>query len=333
MIRDTQVTYYAPAERAPQPELLRQFQLWDALNQVHLLMDAVPQGMVIVNGFRQIVFANKAFSILIGENDLQNFLGKRVGETLQCVHSRETLGGCGTSRFCRECGAVNAILSGLDGIPAVEECYVQRFKNLEKLELRVWTSPADLHEERYTIFTIQDIHLEKENARLLQKVQHLAVTDPLTGILNRRQFFELAERELNRAVRHQTTLSAAIFDLDLFKEVNDTHGHQAGDAVLIESVNRMCKEIRATDVFARYGGDEFVLLMPDTSYPEALQVITRIQDSLSSRSVHYENKSLHVSASAGVAVMDGTTNTSIEMLLEQADRELYVQKRTRKGRV
>jgi len=116
--------------------------------------------------------------------------------------------------------------------------------------------------------------------KTLDSEKSRASTDPLTGALNRRSFFGLAEHELNRSRRYNQPLTLAYIDLDNFKDVNDQKGHHVGDELLIAVVTTLAGNIRSTDILSRFGGDEFVLLLPETRSEAALPFLTKIHDHL-----------------------------------------------------
>jgi diguanylate cyclase (GGDEF)-like protein/PAS domain S-box-containing protein len=161
-----------------------------------------------------------------------------------------------------------------------------------------------------------------ENARLFEQVQRLAVTDPLTNLNNRRYFFEVAHREMERARRHQSPLSLIMIDIDRFKEVNDTHGHLIGDMVLSHIADRLHAQLREIDVLCRYGGEEFVVLLPDTSLEAAYQVAERLRQAITEAPFQVEDIQVEVTTSLGVARMDSESD-KIDDLVRDADQALY----------
>ena len=170
-----------------------------------------------------------------------------------------------------------------------------------------------------------------ENASLFKQVQHLAITDPLTAIYNRRYFFEAAHRELERARRYDLPLALILLDLDHFKNVNDTYGHLAGDAVLEETARRCQQSLREVDILARYGGEEFVILLPITALEGARQLAERLCEMLS-QTVVYGQVQVAVSASLGVTELSPAC-PDIQALIEQADQALYHTKHKGRGHV
>jgi diguanylate cyclase len=155
------------------------------------------------------------------------------------------------------------------------------------------------------------------NSELHEQATH----DYLTGCLNRRAFSALLSTELDRAQRYGGELSLAMLDLDHFKHVNDTRGHEVGDLVLRFFVDVLSRQLRRTDVLARMGGEEFALLMPNTAMAEAMQVIDRMRQTMESTPVTGQEPPLVITFSAGVA---GWFNRQTDReLLSAADHALY----------
>lgn len=165
------------------------------------------------------------------------------------------------------------------------------------------------------------------NAILYSETQNLATTDPLTGQLNRRTFFELGQREIERFQRFGRPLSWIMFDIDLFKQINDTYGHAAGDQVLTTIVERCCRVIRHVDILGRYGGDEFVILLPETDHRMASDIADRIRVAVHGSPITTDAGPVSVSISVGIT--EATRETAdLGLLLNKADQALYKSKRT-----
>jgi diguanylate cyclase (GGDEF)-like protein len=173
----------------------------------------------------------------------------------------------------------------------------------------------------------------EENRRLQDELLALTITDPLTGLHNRRHFDVVCAAEWERARRDRRPLAVLFIDVDHFKSYNDRHGHRAGDNCLA-AVGRAIRQSlqRATDVAARYGGDEFVVLLPDTDNGGALDVARRVLAAIRALDIrHHALPAGHVTPSIGVAqLVPGVGDTSQE-LLERADRALYAAKQAGRG--
>jgi len=167
-----------------------------------------------------------------------------------------------------------------------------------------------------------------ENARRFREARQLADLDALTGLHNRRFFHETLAREVARAHRYDRKLALVVFDLDDFKDVNDKIGHLAGDSVLSEAAERMRSVVRSADIACRVGGDEFAVILPESSLDDADQLYRRIQHAVSSRSIGQAGK---LYLSAGVA--DLRPQDDSVTFFERADDALYRAKAAGKGKV
>jgi len=169
---------------------------------------------------------------------------------------------------------------------------------------------------------------EREKEIYLQ----LASIDTLTGVINRRKFNEMAEHELMRVKRYKHGLSLMMLDLDHFKEVNDTHGHAIGDRVLQE-FSQVCNDnVRNIDIVARIGGEEFVILLPETKLQQAHALAERICSAVDNHSLVIEGKEIKFTVSIGVSAWDETIGV-MGSLLEKADQALYEAKVNGRNRV
>ena len=171
-----------------------------------------------------------------------------------------------------------------------------------------------------------------KNARLFAEVQHLAITDPLMGIYNRRYFFTAALREFERARRHHHVLAVIIADLDNFKQVNDRYGHPVGDRVLQEVSSIFQRELRSIDILARYGGEEIIMLLPETDCSGVVSVIERLRSRLMS-AIPTERGDVHITASFGAAVNQRINAPDVETLITCVDQALYSAKQQGKDRL
>jgi diguanylate cyclase (GGDEF)-like protein/PAS domain S-box-containing protein len=165
-----------------------------------------------------------------------------------------------------------------------------------------------------------------ERLRAEQLLVKLATTDPLTGLYNRRHFFDLAEMEIARSKRYGHPLACIMIDIDFFKRINDSYGHLFGDRVLQAMVWRCRENIRRVDIFARYGGDEFVILLPETGLRRSKQLTERLCSDFQERPLKIEEHDVSITLSMGLASMLGDNDLALDILLNRADQALYTAK-------
>jgi diguanylate cyclase (GGDEF)-like protein len=170
------------------------------------------------------------------------------------------------------------------------------------------------------------------NVQTLIETRDHSVRDALTGCFNRAHALETLSAELGRARRSSSPLSMIMFDVDRFKEVNDTHGHLTGDRVLAEVGRRLADILRTSDVKCRYGGDEFLLILPDTPSAGARQLAESIRQEIASIVVSAGNDCVKVSASLGVVTAAGEERTA-NGFIGRADEALYAAKHAGRNRV
>jgi signal transduction histidine kinase len=165
-------TWFAPAERADMDVVLKQYGYFRDDPLLVKTLEAISTVILILNQHRQIVFANKAFQEMAKYNDLPSLLGHRVGEAVDCIHWNDRDGGCGTSESCQECGAVRAILSGLDGKQDVQDCRITLNDRNQALDLRVMATPLEYLNESFIVFSVLDVASEKRSQVLERLFLH-----------------------------------------------------------------------------------------------------------------------------------------------------------------
>ncbi|BCK86753.1 hypothetical protein MIZ01_0519 [Sideroxyarcus emersonii] len=165
----------------------------------------------------------------------------------------------------------------------------------------------------------------------LEQVSELVREDQLTGALNRRGLDETLDRELKRSDRSRTAVSVALLDIDNFKQLNDTLGHQAGDHALVHLTKVIKETLRPADTVGRYGGEEFLIVLPDTDLQAGIEALQRLQRDLTKKFFLHNNERILVTFSAGVALRG--ENEDAEDLIGRADKAMYKAKQTGKNRV
>jgi diguanylate cyclase (GGDEF)-like protein len=164
---------------------------------------------------------------------------------------------------------------------------------------------------------------ELEAAR--SQLDVLATRDELTGVHNRRHFMVLADREWSRCRRYDTAAALLMIDVDLFKRVNDVHGHLAGDLMLREIAHAAGETLRQPDLLGRFGGEEFVVFLPHADLLGALDAAERIRDRVARLSLEWKNRAVRATVSVGVATLDAS-HDSLGALIQEADQALYAAK-------
>jgi diguanylate cyclase (GGDEF)-like protein len=201
------------------------------------------------------------------------------------------------------------------------------------LNLADKTGVEDFHSEDVALIELfgQLVGASIGNIRLFEKMQRQATTDGLTGLMNHRTFYEALERELWRARRHGGTIALIMADVDNLKQINDVYGHRAGDKALTEISRRIRECIRQIDMAARYGGDEFAVILPSTELDAALIVCERIVETVARSPILWQREQVPLSISVGVGEYSADTNP--EDMTSRSDKALYLAKHSGKNTV
>ena len=193
------------------------------------------------------------------------------------------------------------------------------------------TKPFDSEELRARLETGKRIiGLQNELLKSKKILEKLATHDTLTGLLNRSEILDLLQGECSRADRERKPLSAIMLDIDLFKDINDTYGHLAGDEVLVEVGSRMKKVLRKYDKVGRYGGDEFLVVCPNCILTSAERIAQRLRRAIHSERIRTESGPVYATVSLGCASTENQDRASSEYLVRTSDKAMYHSKN--KGR-
>lgn len=194
--------------------------------------------------------------------------------------------------------------------------------------------PFDSEELSYRLRTgLRIINLEDRLRKTQTRLEHEATHDQLTGLLNRGTVMEAFKRELDRGRRGGNQTSVILADIDFFKQVNDTHGHVAGDGVLQEVAAVLRQNLRSCDWIGRYGGEEFLMVLPETSVERAELLAERLRGAIEAHSIAVGDTPLNVTLSLGVDGTNVQEHSFVETLILNADTALYEAKRSGRNRV
>ena len=272
-----------------------------------------PNAIVIHRG-GVILYVNPAAVSLFGATSAQDLTGHPVIDRVHPDYQQSVL---------------DQVHNGIDSsvsAPMVEMSYVKLDGTIIDVEVQ---GVLIAYDGTPTIqATMRDV---TERNSLRTALQRLATTDELTSLLNRRHFIALASGELKRAAHQKQPPALVMLDVDRLKHVNDTYGHAAGDQVLVTFSDECKQHIRDIDVFARIGGDEFALLLPETTSEEAYQVVERVRLALAARPLAFDGQQHVVTISAGIAIM-ADARESLDTLLARADLALYRAKEAGRNR-
>jgi diguanylate cyclase (GGDEF)-like protein len=197
-------------------------------------------------------------------------------------------------------------------------------------------TPNQFTQENITLAMVfaDQVSVALENSRIYEKAQNQAITDPLTSVYNRRGLFKLAKIDFAESISSGRPFSGIMIDLDHFKHINDTYGHSAGDLVLREVAKRCKSCIRGLDYVGRYGGEEFLVILPETNIDTALVVAERLRMVIAGNPINWgKDFELNITASLGVAQRDEQNTTNLDMLIARADQAMYVAKHKGRNRV
>ncbi|MBK9780774.1 MAG: diguanylate cyclase [Anaerolineales bacterium] len=284
------------------------------------IINLMGQGLTVLDEQGRFEFVNPGYAKLLGY-EIEDLIGKKPKEVadpeeVEKINIQRKLRTAGKTttyeaRLVRADGSIATVL--ITGVPRGTE---GNYKG-------AITVVTDLSERKRMEEEVRQAKDALQHA--LTREAHLARTDELTGINNRRHLFELAKSKVKVAARYQLSLSVIMFDIDHFKKINDHWGHSLGDKILMEIALVVQSEIRSSDLFGRYGGEEFIIFLPMTPATQAYTLAERIRKRVANLKVHSDDgDDVSVTISIGVIQMrTGPTPESLEELLQRVDKAMY----------
>jgi len=211
---------------------------------------------------------------------------------------------------------------------------IENARLYESIERKVDERTRQLQDQSELLNQVnREMAHEIEQRKMLEgELRRLATTDSLTGLLVRRRLFEIGETEISRAKRNGAPLSLMLLDLDHFKDINDSHGHAVGDEVLKRFSAILCSSLRNVDIVCRFGGEEFVAILPDTAPEVAVEVARRLRENVEASPLDRDGVRVGYTVSVGLAALEAQ-DTKLNQLIKRADEALYHAKKSGRNRV
>ena len=301
---------------------------------LRLLMEAVPHMLFVVDSDIRVYHINLAASRRL-TIDRQAVTLRRGGDVLRCIHVTDDKEGCGHGDACKTCVVRSSVGKALrENLVMHESTTMELVTPVGSTEVhfQLSASPFLYEGKRFALLIMEDTtELKKateELKRLNRLLTHQAMTDPLTGIANRLKFGEAFHTEIRRSRRYGSPLSLIMFDIDQFKGVNDTHGHRAGDLVLREITAIVAKNTRIHDLAARWGGDEFLIMVTNNTRDSAAFFAEKLRSLIECHDFPGVGR---VTCSFGVAELNDNENE--DQMTARADNALYLAKAGGRNRV
>lgn len=277
----------------------------------------------VERSFKELIY--KQGALKQGLNDAKTTLKHMVTSFIDRLGEMSS----STSDYHKKIESYSEQISRTDDINQLNRILENLMSDTKGMQVDMQRSRDEMEETRKQVEASENKIKELEAE--LDKTTSLVQEDFLTGTLNRRGMEDAFEREFARSERTHTPLCVALFDIDYFKRLNDTYGHDAGDEALIHLVRVVKETLRPTDVIARFGGEEFVIILPETGVEEGMKAITRLQRELTKKFFLHKNEKVLITFSAGIALRQ--SNESADAIISRADQALYKAKAAGRNRV
>ncbi len=292
---------------------------------MEFLFDNITSAVFIVNKEMKVKKVNNSYKSLFNkeENEVINNL---CGNTIGCAFAVEQGLPCGLTSECEKCLIRNCVINKNNNIEEIHSIYVTRKFYIDEKPIfkyfRMKIKDMVYDNEEVSIITIDDItELEEQKTQ----IKEMANLDYLTKLYNRRYFFEIAEKFYENAKRDLVNIAVVTFDIDYFKKVNDTYGHEGGDFILASFADILKTNLRSADIICRYGGEEFCVLLVLKDKDDAFLIIEKIRKTVENKRFIYDNKDISITVSAGINLI---LEDSLNEMIKKSDKMLYEAKNT-----
>ncbi|MCP5003691.1 MAG: sensor domain-containing diguanylate cyclase [Planctomycetes bacterium] len=311
-------------------------------SRVKYVFDTLTEGVLLIDMKERIVLANQALADKLG-GTINSLMGSKASD-LDWRNSE-------SNKTTEELPWLKALREG-ENVSSVQLKFATKSQGFCTFSINVALILENSGKSRGALVTFTDLtELEKRNSQLSRMVEQqqlanaeierqnleleiLSTRDPLTDCLNRRAFYSKAEQCLSKAAAEQSPVSCIMTDIDRFKAVNDTYGHNIGDQVIKYLANTLETSTRADDIVCRFGGEEFCILLPDCSVDEAVKIFEQIRIKIETHSARAisEAPGINVTSSFGVSELNSSTK-NVDDMIHQADAALYKSKESGRNRV
>lgn len=265
-----------------------------------VIYESMQDGVLVIDGDDNVVDANPALIKIFG-NDLRKAIGDKV-----------------SAIFSKNQDLVDFIHGNMGESFEMELCSENNNNKYYYCSRQIFSNPQNRSDG--IIITFDD-HTEVHT--LIQKLNALATIDNLTGVYNRRHFYEEMRKEIARANRHGKELTLLLFDIDHYKVINDSHSHAAGDYVLQQVIKLIQQRMRKYDLIGRFGGDEFLILLPETDLQTASIIANELREIIENTSFYFEGQEIRATASFGVRNIDTSILPEVDEIIRDADEAVY----------
>jgi diguanylate cyclase (GGDEF)-like protein len=304
--------------------------LKDSNEFLKILLDNLSSAIFIVDKGIRIRSSNNSFQSLFHKTE-DRILGELCGNALGCTFTVDEGKDCGYTSNCNQCQLRHSLIKSFtDKIPTYKEKLKREFiinGNRVLKYFQYTTRYVSFNEKEMVLIIVDDI---TELELSYQKMKEMAVTDGLTNLYNRSHIYQKLKEEIDKSNRYGNPFSIIMFDIDYFKAINDTYGHQVGDCVLAEVSQCIKKSIRKIDLPGRFGGEEFLVVLPQIDQEKAYITAERIRKNIESLHPNISGIPIDMTISGGVVSFHGETALQ---LVEKADKLLYRAKKKGKNRI